>query len=495
LPEEDAFRFSGEPEDLDRLTRGGSSNWPETLTTTVQTDATSEPLAVDTLSRPVANPWKSRFRLSGLDFMPDGKSMVACCCDGDVWRISGFEQGSRTLRWKRIASGLFHPLGIKVVDGRIHVGCRDQIVILNDLNGDGETDFYECFNSDHQVTEHFHEFAMGLQADRAGNLYYAKSARHALDSLVPQHGTLLRVDAEGRHTTILANGFRAANGVCLNPDDSFFVTDQEGHWTPMNRINRVVQGGFYGNMYSYAAPADSSDSAMRQPLCWPNKPFDRSPAELLWVDSDRWGTLDGSLLSLSYGYGKVFVVPHERVDGTWQGGMCRLPLPRFDTGVMRGRFHPGDGHLYVCGMTAWGSNQTDSPGGLYRIRPTTAAMHLPIGFHAHREGLSLTFSDPVDPAPAADPENYLIETWELKRSANYGSDRHDERRLEVQSVSVSDDGRTVDLRIPKIAPTWTIQIAYKLRDRDGQPFGRMLQGTIHRLADSREESSRRAEKE
>ncbi len=27
---------------------------------------------------------------------------------------------------------------------------------------------YDCFNSDHQVTEHFHEFAMGLQRDGEG---------------------------------------------------------------------------------------------------------------------------------------------------------------------------------------------------------------------------------------------------------------------------------------------------------------------------------------
>ena len=75
------------------------------------------------------------------------------------------------------------------------------LVALNHhVFNDGETDFYECFNNDHQVTDHFHEFAMGLQADADGNLYYAKSARHARDSLVPQHGTLLRVSADGSQT-------------------------------------------------------------------------------------------------------------------------------------------------------------------------------------------------------------------------------------------------------------------------------------------------------
>lgn len=477
-----SYTFPSIAEDLRPLTVGGPSQWQETLTTESIAGDDSGAFAVDELSRPTKNPWKSRLRMSGLDFFPDGDSLVACCCDGDVWIVRGISQPGGSLTWKRIASGLFHPLGIKIVGNKLFVGCRDQIVILNDLNEDGETDFYECFNHDHQVTEHFHEFAMGLQADNDGNLYYAKSARHAQDSLVPQHGTLLKVSADGNQTTILANGFRAANGVCLNPDGSFFVTDQEGHWTPMNRINHVIEGEFYGNMYSFGAPNDTSDSAMQQPLCWPNKPFDRSPSELLWVESKKWGALDGGLLSLSYGYGKVFIVPHEQIGEQWQGGMCRLPLPEFETGIMRGRFHR-DGHLYVCGMNAWGSNQTASPGGLYRIRTTGKPMHLPAQMHAVKDGITLRFSDPVDTSAASDPNNYLIETWDLNRTANYGSDRYNEQILEITAIEVTDDGRTVHLRIPSIAPTWTIQIAYKLRGRSGDSFTRVIQGTIHQLAD------------
>ena len=97
------------------------------------------------------------------------------------------------------------------------------------LNRDLETDWIECFNNDHQVTEHFHEFAMGLQVDGAGNLYYAKSAR--MRSSRSSHGTLLRVSPDGKGTDIVATGW-AANGVCLNPDGTWIMADQEGHWNP-----------------------------------------------------------------------------------------------------------------------------------------------------------------------------------------------------------------------------------------------------------------------
>ena len=64
--------------------------------------------------------------------------------------------------------------------------------------------------------------------------------------------------------------------------------------------------------------------------------FDRSPAELLWVPKDAWGPFGGTLLNLSYGYGKIFVVPHELVNNQLQGGMCQLPIPDLHRGWFAG---------------------------------------------------------------------------------------------------------------------------------------------------------------
>ncbi len=208
---------------------------------------------------------------------------------------------------------------------------------------------------------------MGLQTDAAGNFYYAKSGRHALDSVVPQHGTLLRVSADGSKTDILATGFRAANGVCLNDDGTFFVTDQEGFWTPKNRINRVKVGGFYGNMFGYTERHRHSPTP-RWSSRWCGSPTTRTaaPPNSLWVPKNAWGNLGGALLNLSYGTGRAFIVPHEEVNGQWQGAVCELPMPAFATGIMRGRFGR-DGALYTCGMFAWAGNAT-APGGFHRIR-------------------------------------------------------------------------------------------------------------------------------
>ena len=476
-----AKTFSGTLE-LAALTTGGPAQWPQEVTTTSEPGKEEGAFVADNFTLPVENPWQGWMRPGGFDFTPDGKAAIVAMWNGDVWRVDGImDPAPATLHWHRIASGLFQPLGVKYRGDELFITCRDQIARLQDLNGDGEIDFIENFNNDAQVTEHFHEFAMGLQTDAEGNFYYAKSGRHALDSVVPHHGTLLKVSADGSHTDILATGFRAANGVCLNDDGTFFVTDQEGFWTPKNRINRVKVGGFYGNMFGFTSVKDTADSAMEQPMAWITNGKDRSPAELLWVPKDAWGSLGGSLLNLSYGTGRAFIVPNEEVNGQWQGAVCELPMPAFATGIMRGRFG-SDGALYTCGMFAWAGNAT-GPGGFHRIRRNDQPANVPLAIHAGKARLTVSFSDPLDPASVT-PEAFHFKVWALKRSANYGSKHYDERPLEITAASLGSDARTVSLSIPSLAPTQCYELTTKLRAPDGKLFERSLHGSIHQIDSS-----------
>lgn len=472
------------PEDLLQYTLGNSSpHYPEVLKSTITKGSDEGTFAVDLLTPPFENPWAARMKLSGIDFLKDANKAVACATDGDIWLISGLTSNSGELTWQRIGSGLFQPLGIKVLNDEIYVICRDQLVLLRDFNGDNETDFYESFNHDHQVTDHFHEFAMGLQADKEGNLYYAKSGRHAREALVPQHGTLLKVSKDGSKTDIIATGFRAANGVCINPDGSFLVTDQQGFWNPMNRINWVDgKGKFYGNMWGYNPPKDSTRVAMEQPMVWVDMEFDRSPSELLWVDSKQWGPLNGSLLSFSYGFGKIQLVLNEKVKGQMQGGVIDLPGIKFLTGVMRGRFNPSDGQLYACGMSAWGTNQMLRGGGLYRIRYTGKQITVPLVLSTSKSGIELKFASAINQQKATNVENYEIKTWDLVRSSAYGSDRYNKQNLRISKSEQSSDGKSIKLFIDGIKPVDVMTVSYKLKDSDGNTVQGTVQNTIHHLA-------------
>lgn len=462
-----------DPVSLSPLTKGGPSQFTQVVKTEGKTGPEDGAFAMDVITTPnkQANPWNSWLRVGGFDFFPDNPDRMAVCTwYGDVWLVDGVSGDLQELRWRRICTGMFQPLGLKIVGGKIHVTCRDQIARLHDYNGDEEIDFIESFNNDHQVTENFHEFAMGLQADAQGNLYYAKSARHARPGLVPHHGTLLRVRADGSRTDIIARGLRAANGVCLNPDGTWIVSDQEGEWCPKNRINYIKEGGFYGNMLGYHDVTDPSDSMMQEPVVWITNAFDRSPAELLWVPQDaRWGDLNGKLLNLSYGYGQIHVVPHEWVNGQAQGAICALPLDRASTGLIRGRFHPDNRHLYVAGMTAWSSNCPDD-GGIFRVRPTGKPAYLPVATRAQQGRYTLTFSDPL-PSTGT----FHVKAWNLKRSASYGSKHLDEHPLTVTKAQIS--GKELVLHIPDLAPTRGMEITCEFANGTK----RVIHATIHQL--------------
>lgn len=469
------------PEALTKYTLGtGRAHYPEILKTLVSNGKEDGPFAVDQLTPPFENPWACRMKLSGIDFFKDANIAVACATDGDIWLIKGLLNPERELTWQRIGSGLFQPLGIKVVEEKIYVTCRDQLVLLRDLNGDMETDFYESFNHDHQVTDHFHEFAMGLQTDKEGNFYYAKSGRHAREALIPQHGTLLKVSADGSKTDIIATGFRAANGVCINPDGSFIVTDQQGYWNPMNRINWVKGvGKFYGNMWGYNPPKDSSRAAMEQPLVWVDMKYDRSPSEMVWVESQKWGALNGGLLSLSYGYGKIQYVLNETVNGQEQGALIDLPGVKFLTGVMRGRFNPTDGQLYACGMSAWGTNQMMRGGGLYRVRYTGKTIPIPVKMKVLEKSIVLDFDSPIDRNTASDLSNFEVKTWQLLRSKKYGSERLEQKVLKVTKSHA--EGNSLKLSIENLEKVDVFTIDYKIKNVKGELLSGSIQGTIHQL--------------
>ncbi len=220
---------------------------------------------------------------------------------------------------------------------------------------------------------------------------------------------------------------------------------------------------------------------MMQPLCWIDKNFDRSPAELLWAETDRWGPLNGRLLNLSYGYGKIFVVLPQKVGAARQGGMVELPVPQFPTGIMRGRFNAADGQLYLCGMSAWATNQMQQTGGLYRVRYTGDKLHLPVEMEALAVGMQLIFATTLDRKTAEDKANYTITVWDLERSRKYGSDRLNTRTLEIDQVTLGRDKKTVLIALPDIAPTWAMEISYSLYTSSGKAFSGAIQNTIHVL--------------
>ncbi len=463
---------SAPPEDLPTLARPGSPRW-QPITTRGQRGFNSAAYVIDTLAVPYDNPWKALFFTSGVDFLPNGDAAV-CTIHGDVWRVSGIDDALQKLTWRRFATGLFQPLGLRVRNGKIHVLGRDQITVLHDENGDGEADFYETFYNQIQTSVSGHDYVTSLETDTNGNFYY-----------VDPKG-VHRVSPDGAKMETLAAGWRNPNGMGVNPDGRIItVAPQEGEWTPSSAICEVKPGGWYG----YAGPRVTAERPLGYdpPLCWIPHRVDNSSGSELWVTSERWGPLRDHFLHFSFGRCAQFLVLREVVDGVSQGAV--VPLPgKFLSGAMRGAFNPRDGQLYVVGPRGWQTSAARD-GCLQRVRYTGGTVTVPTGFHVHTNGLRLHFFAPLNRTTAEDMGSYAVAHWNYRYAAKYGSkdylpsdpEKEGHEPLEVRSAKLLPDGHSVFLEIPGLRPVMQFEVRYNLETTDGKNLRSDLHGTINRL--------------
>lgn len=494
---------SPKPVDLRTLTKGGPAMWTETVETKGVRAADTDPYVVDSLTIPFDNPYKAWMRIGGFDFFSDMTRAAVSTWSGDVWIISGIDDSLQHLKWKRFATGLHQPLGLRIVNDEIYTVGKDQITRLKDLNGDGEADFYECFNSDWQLTTAFHSFCYDLQTDKEGNFYFIFGAPvHAggggFQNLTENHGTLLKISKDGSKMTTYATGFRSPNGIGINEETGQLTSsDNQGTWVPATPIHWIKEGSFNG----VSDTAHGVKTHQPMPICFLPQNVDNSGGGQVWVTSDKWGPFKGELLHLSYGQSALYKVMKEEVNGQMQGGVVKIPA-KFDSSAMRARFNSKDGQLYVSGLKGWQTNAVKD-GGLDRVRYTGQPVRMPTELHATTKGMSITFTCELDPTTAKDLENYNCEVWNYKWTSAYGSpqvstlpdsqqpadpkdpkkkkggDVHDP--MPIKSVTLSADKKTVFLEMDNMHPVMQMKITYKIKSADGKDLRSEIHNTIHYL--------------
>jgi hypothetical protein len=93
----------------------------------------------------------------------------------------------------------------------------------------------------------------------------------------------------------------------------------------------------------------------------------------------------------------------------------------------------------------------------------------------------MVFSDALEPASAQDPQHFQVKMWSLKRTENYGSNHYGEHGLQVTEARLSSDHKIVELEIPDLQPTWSMEIKCELRGADGTAFQRTIHNSIYSL--------------
>ena len=508
---------AGQAEDLGSLTQGGDAQWGDPIVTKGKvSDNEADAYVVDTLGIPFNNQYEPRMRIGAFDFFDDGKTAAVCTWDGDVWIVSGIDDDLQNLKWKRFATGLHEPLGLKIVDGKIYTVGDNQITRFHDLNNDGEADFLENFNNDWDATEGFHAFCFDLQTDPQGNFYFSmgcpvRAGGAGFERLGRHHGCVLKISPSGDELSIFASGFRAPNGIGVGPNGEVTTGDNEGSFVPTAPLNWVKPGSFNGVVDSYRGDRNLRSSPIAgyeepytnwgeyrrsfmnrpgfqhfpeespKPLVWMSKKrgVDNSGGGQVWVTSDKWGPLKDQLLHMSYGQSKLYVVLKEEKNGQMQGGVSRIPI-ELSSSAMRARINPADGQLYVSGLKGWQTN-AKGHGGLDRIRYTGKPVHLPSSLKVKKDRIEVGFYGSLSPAEANDLSKYKFGAWDLKWTSNYGSPEIPLNDLKLEKVELLEDGKTVALHVPNLHPAHMVQIDYQLKSASGQAFSGRIDHTIHEV--------------
>lgn len=424
------------------------------------------PYAIDTLTLPYNNPWKVLMFPGGHDFISE-RRIAVCTMHGDVWICDVSGPSLHELTWKRYAAGLHQPLGLKVVNGVIHVMCRDQIVALHDRNNDEEADYYESVSRVHQTSAGGHDFITGLERDLSGRWFFASGNQG-----------LCRIDKD--KIEVLATGLRNPNGLGISPDGNTVLTSvQEGNWTPASAICDVSFGGHFG-----AGGPREGGRGYVAPMLYLPRGVDNSSGAQVFIDSDEWGPLSGQWVHFSSGFAKHFILLREPLNKSSQGAAVVLP-GSFLAGAHRGRFSPHDGQLYVASSQGWG-NYGISDGALQRVRYNNQTEYFPypVAFEARENGVLLTFAN-EESVPKPDHKKWYAQHWNYRYGPSYGSkeysvsdpNRVGHDRLEILSVQRVGDAPKLFIEIPQIEPVHQIHLHLDNEKRTE------LFATIHELGE------------
>jgi len=401
-----------------------------------------------------ALPEKMNLMVTGMDWLAKDQ-LAVCTYAGEVWIVEGATGPVEKMKFRRFARGMNEPMGVLVKDGKIHLGNKAELTRLSDTNKDGMADLFESLNRDWDYTGSYNAFSYGPILDRKGNFVVA-NAGHAGRWDARHMGWALRMAPGSAKAIPFASGFREPNGIgTFGPDKDIFVTDNQGAWIGVCRLNHLQDGRFFGHPSSI--PARKEMYAGRKTYTWPAIWFPyklaRSTSGFCEIKDERFGPFKGQMLVGDFQNAIVTRVQLEKVNGEWQGAVWPF-LKGFQSGVNR-LVMGSDGHLYVggCKTVAWAANAPFSQ-GLERVKFSGKVPFEVKTVHAMPDGFELTFTKPVDPKAAGDAAGYDVWQYNYKYHKNYGSPEfdHDGKKdsftvIDVASATVSKDGLKVRLRL------------------------------------------------
>ena len=385
-------------------------------------------------------------RVGGLAFLPDGRLLVTTWDTvGGIYLLDHVDTGDTSrITVKRIASGLAEPLGIEVVDGEIYVLQKHELTRLKDHDGDEVIDEYEAVCNSWGVTSDFHEFAFGL-VYKDGYFYATLSMAMRLMSHEKQHpdrGRTIRISKDGSYSH-LNYGLRTPNGIGLGVDGELFVTDNQGEWTPANKLIHVKEGEFLG-MHWGLPDGLSEPPPIAPPAIWlPQDEIGNSPTEPILIHN---GPYKGQMLHGDVTHGGIKRDFIEKVKGQYQGAVFRF-TQGLEAGVNRLCWGP-DSALYVGGVGMVGGwSWKEKQYGLQKLKYNGEVVFEMLAIRAKPKGFEIEFTEPLERTEPLAPSGFDVQQWRYEGTSGYGGPKLDLKKLKITKMDISADRKRIFLEI------------------------------------------------
>jgi len=404
--------------------------------------------------------------IGSIALMPDQKIAVTTR-RGDLWICSGaYGDDLKKVTWKKFAQNLHEPLGMFWKDGSLWLTQRPEVSKITDTDGDGLADTFETICSDWGIKGDYHEYAFGSESDKNGDIWVTLCLTGSFTADSDWRGWCVRVTPDGKMIPT-CSGIRSPGGIGLNAEGDAFYTDNQGPWNGSSSLKWLKPGSFQGNPSGnkfakpagIPAPPEVEDKSrilterLKHPefippaVVFPHGIIGQSPTGIACDPSGgKFGPWENQLYVGEQTHSQVQRVCLEKVNGLYQGAVFHF-LEGFEAGIIPLRYDPQAGLLFAGGSNRGWASRGTKPFTFERVKWTGKTPFEIQTMTANRDGFTLNFTEPVDPATAANPASYSMSAWTYIYQAEYGSPQVDPATPTIVSATVSPDKKSVRLKI------------------------------------------------
>jgi len=406
--------------------------------------------------------------IGSIALMPEEKVAVTTR-RGDLWICSGaYGDDLSKVTWKKFAYGLHEPLGMHYQDGSFLLTQRPEYSRISDRDGDGAADFFETISSGWGINGNYHEYAFGTPPDKNGDVWVVLcltgSSKASSDS--PWRGWAVRITPDGKMIPT-CSGIRSPGGIGFNPEGDVFYTDNQGPWNGSSSLKWLKPGSFQGApvgnrfhaLANLPAPPEPTNKSrilterLKFPefippaVVFPHAKVGQSPTAIeADLSGGKFGPFSGQLYIGEQTHSQVQRVFLEKVNGLYQGAVFHF-LDGFRSGIIPAKLDQAKGILFAGGSNRGWASRGGKAFTFERVKWSGRTPFEMLTMSANPDGFTITFTEPVDAASAANPASYTMKAWTYIHQSSYGSPEVDASVPTVKSATVSPDRKSVRLVI------------------------------------------------